>query len=135
MVLLNGTEFRPLAPERGSLVGKVAAGVNASESVIELSLAVESQATRAGMEGRNPMSLAAAAVYSASKMRGASVTQADVARAAGVSVLSVRESGKLIRTLVGIRKAGLADFRRVVSYLASLLSVVLLLSAMMPLLS
>ena len=52
-----------------------------------------------GLGGRNPMTLAAAALYLASCNLGENVTQAEVAEAAGVGEESVRECCKEIRTL------------------------------------
>ncbi len=52
-----------------------------------------------GLGGRNPMTLAAAALYIACCGMGENVTQAEVAEAAGVGEESVRECCKEIRTL------------------------------------
>ena len=57
------------------------------------------QATRAGLGGWNPMTLAAASLYLACCAAGAKVTQAEVADAAGVGEESVRECCKAIRSL------------------------------------
>ena len=65
---------------------------NASEEIIR-------QATSAGLGGRNPMTLVAAALYLASCNNGERVTQSEVADAAGVGEESVRECCKVIRTL------------------------------------
>lgn len=55
--------------------------------------------TQAGLGGRNPMTLAAAALYLACCSTGENVTQAEVAEAAGVGEESVRECCKAIRML------------------------------------
>jgi transcription initiation factor TFIIB len=52
-----------------------------------------------GLGGRNPMTLAAAALYLACCSLGENVTQSEVAEAAGVGEESVRECCKAIRTL------------------------------------
>jgi transcription initiation factor TFIIB len=52
-----------------------------------------------GLGGRNPMTLAAAALYVACCNMGENITQAEVAEAAGVGEESVRECCKEIRTL------------------------------------
>lgn len=57
------------------------------------------RSTSAGLDGRNPMTLAAAALYLASCANGEKVTQSEVADAAGVGEESVRECCKAIRTL------------------------------------
>lgn len=54
-------------------------------------------ATEAGLGGRNPMTLAAAALYIACCNAGEKVTQAQVAESAGVGEESVRECCKAIR--------------------------------------
>jgi len=62
----------------------------ASEEIIK-------RATDAGLGGRNPMTLAASALYLACCSAGEKVTQAQVAEAAGVGEESVRECCKAIR--------------------------------------
>ncbi len=57
--------------------------------------------TAAGLGGRNPMTLAAAALYLACCDVGEVVTQAEVAEGAGVGEESVRECCKAIRTISG----------------------------------
>jgi transcription initiation factor TFIIB len=64
----------------------------ASEEIIRKSIS-------AGLDGRNPMTLAAAALYLASCGNGEKVTQSDVADAAGVGEESVRECCKAIRAM------------------------------------
>lgn len=68
----------------------------ASEEVIR-------EATSAGIDGRNPMTLAAAALYLASCSNGEKVTQSELAEAAGVGEESVRECCKAIRAAAGHR--------------------------------
>jgi transcription initiation factor TFIIIB Brf1 subunit/transcription initiation factor TFIIB len=53
----------------------------------------------AGVNGRNPMTVAAAALYLAACSAGEAVTQAEVAEAAGVAEESVRECCKVMRTM------------------------------------
>ncbi len=86
---LNGNRYvrhlalkRPLSPE----------AYRGSEEIIR-------RVTRAGLGGRNPMTLAAAALYLACCSTGENVTQAEVAEAAGVGEESVRECCKAIRML------------------------------------
>jgi transcription initiation factor TFIIB len=52
-----------------------------------------------GLGGRNPMTLAAAALYIACCSLGENITQAEVAEAAGVGEQSVRDCCKEIRLL------------------------------------
>ena len=86
---LNGKRYvhhlaigRPLADET----------YKASEEIIK-------RTNEAGLGGRNPMTLAAAALYLACCAAGEKVTQAEVADAAGVGEESVRECCKAIRAL------------------------------------
>ena len=99
MLILDKMEIKPPNPNGNSYITKVAARIHASEEVTELSREVEKGAVEAGLGGRNPMSLAAAALYTASLSKGEPVTQSDLAEAAGVSVISLRETAKWIRSL------------------------------------
>ena len=76
-----------------------------SEETYKESEDVIREAISAGLDGRNPMTLAAAALYLASCSNGEKVTQSEVAEAAGVGEESVRECCKAIRTLVVLRGA------------------------------
>jgi transcription initiation factor TFIIB len=70
-----------------------------SDETYKLSERIITGSTNAGLGGRNPMSLAAAALYIACGREGERVTQAELAEAAGVGEASVRECCKAIRTL------------------------------------
>ncbi len=72
-----------------------------SEDAYKHSEEIIRRVTRAGLGGRNPMTLAAAALYLACCSSGENVTQAEVAEAAGVGEESVRECCKTIRILSG----------------------------------
>lgn len=89
---LNGGEYvhhlaldRPLSEET----------YKASEDIVR-------RATQSGLGGRNPMTLAAAALYLACCGMGEKVTQAEVSDAAGVGEESVRECCKAIRSAPNI---------------------------------
>lgn len=71
----------------------------ASEEIIRRS-------TSAGLGGRNPMTLAAAALYIASCSNGEKITQDEVAEAAGVGIDAIRECCREIRGLGGSLQAG-----------------------------
>ena len=79
---------------------KVASKVNASEEAIRLSMEVVKLAVAKGLGDRNPMTLAAAAVYTACLANGETVTQSDVAEAAGVSVIALRGCARSIRPIL-----------------------------------
>ncbi|HYC12000.1 MAG TPA: hypothetical protein VEC02_04995 [Nitrososphaerales archaeon] len=76
---------------------RVAGTVKASNEATELSLQIVNRSIEKGLGGRNPMTLAAAAVYLACLVTGEDSRQSDVADAAGVSEVSVRECVKAIR--------------------------------------
>ena len=89
----------PPSPNMTAYALKVASRVQASEEATKLSLDVERRASAEGLGVRNPMTLAAAAVYLSCLTTGENVRQSDVAEAAGVGVISVRECIKLMRRL------------------------------------
>jgi transcription initiation factor TFIIB len=109
MLILDRMEIKPPNPNGVSYIDKVATRIHASEEVAKLSQEIEREAIDAGLGGRNPMSLAAAALYTASLAKGEPVTQSDLAEAAGVSVISLRETAKCMRFLLRARKEGLSD--------------------------
>lgn len=87
----------PPSPNGTAYAMKVASRVKASEEATKLSLVVEKRASAEGFGVRNPMTMAAAAVYLSCLTTGENLRQTDVAEAAGVSVISVRECSKLMR--------------------------------------
>jgi transcription initiation factor TFIIB len=70
-----------------------------SDQALKLSQEIINQMSTKGLGGRNPMTLAAAALYLACCSSGENVTQAEVAEAARVGEESVRECCKEIRNL------------------------------------
>jgi len=76
---------------------RVAGAVKASSEATQHSLEIVNDAIKKGLGGRNPMTLAAAAVYLSCLVTGEDSRQSDVAEAAGVSEVSVRECVKAIR--------------------------------------
>lgn len=84
---LNGTRY----------VYRVAGAVKASQEATDLSVEIVKHAVGRGLGGRNPMTLAGAAVYLACLITGEDSRQSDVAEAAGVSEVSVRECIKAVR--------------------------------------
>ena len=73
-----------------------------SEQALQQSQDIISSINSKGLGGRNPMTLAAAALYIACCNLGENVTQAEVAEAAGVGEQSVRDCCKEIRSLTKI---------------------------------
>jgi transcription initiation factor TFIIB len=84
---LNGTRY----------AFRVAETMKVSSEATKLSLQIVKNSIDKGLGGRNPMTLAAAAVYLACLVTGEDSRQSDVAEAAGVSEVSVRECVKAIR--------------------------------------
>jgi transcription initiation factor TFIIB len=84
---LNGTRY----------AYRVAEATHASDEAARISLQIVKDSTAKGLGGRNPMTLAAAAVYLACLITGENSRQSDVADAAGVSEVSVRECVKAMR--------------------------------------
>jgi transcription initiation factor TFIIB len=69
-----------------------------SEQAQKLSQEIINKMSAQGFGGRNPMTMAAAALYLACCSIGENITQSEVAEAAGVGEESVRECCKAIRT-------------------------------------
>jgi transcription initiation factor TFIIB len=97
-ILENLHISRPNLNEKG-YVYHIALKKRVSDQALKLSQEIINQMSSKGLGGRNPMTLAAAALYIASCDSGENVTQAEVAEAAGVGEESVRECCKEIRTL------------------------------------
>lgn len=68
-----------------------------SQDALRLAQEIIRTATAKGLGGRNPMTLAAAALYTACCSLGEKVTQAEVSQAAGVGEASVRECCAAVR--------------------------------------
>jgi transcription initiation factor TFIIB len=83
----------------GTYVHHVALKTPLSEETYRASEEIIKRSTSAGLDGRNPMTLAAAALYLASCGNGEKVTQSEVADGAGVGEESVRECCKAIRAI------------------------------------
>lgn len=81
---------------------RVAETMHASDEAARLSLQIVKNSISKGLGGRNPMTLAAAAVYLACLITGENSRQSDVAEAAGVSEVSVRECVKAMRRVAAV---------------------------------
>jgi transcription initiation factor TFIIB len=87
---LNGSSYLQRLAIKNPLPDKV---YKAAEETI-------TKSSSAGLNGRNPMTMAAAALYLASCSLGEKITQAEVADAAGVAEESVRECCKAIKVSI-----------------------------------
>jgi transcription initiation factor TFIIB len=95
--IISRMNITPPNLDGANFAARVAEAVHASDDATRLSVEVVRNAIRMGLGGRNPMTLAAAAVYLACLTTGENSRQSDVADAAGVSEVSVRECVKAVR--------------------------------------
>jgi len=101
--IVSAMNMNPPSLNGSSYVLKLAAKANASEASTTLAVEIVRRATDWGLGDRYPMTLAAAAVYTASLAMGEDRTQAGLADLAGVSEASVRDCAKAIRRLMSTR--------------------------------
>jgi len=95
--IINRMNMAPPNLNGATYAVRVAGAVKASDDATQLSLQIVNKSIDKGLGGRNPMTLAAAAVYLACLITGEDSRQSDVADAAGVSEVSVRECVKAMR--------------------------------------
>lgn len=98
--ILGEMGITPQIPNGTTYTLRVASKIGISREATDLSLKVVRKAAEQGFGVRNPMTLAAAAVYTACLSMGENVRQYDVADAAGVSEMSVRNCSKAMRRLI-----------------------------------
>ena len=106
-LIRDGLQISVPAPNGATYAWRVASKISASEEAANLSVETVRRAVAKGLGDRNPMTLAAAAVYAACLANGEAVNQSDVAEAAGVSVTALRGCAKQIWPIL----AGLAPDR------------------------
>jgi transcription initiation factor TFIIB len=99
-LLVRKLGIEPRPPEEVKYLLRVASKLGLSNSTTDLSIEIEKRAVDRGIVGKKPMTLAAAAIYAACKSAGEEKTQWDVADAAGVGVISLRECNRAIRGLI-----------------------------------
>jgi transcription initiation factor TFIIB len=95
--VLEGTHITRPNMNGGSYLHRIALGKPIPGEVYSMAEGIIARAGVVGLNGRNPMTLAAAALYLASCDLGEKVTQSEAAEAAGVAEESVRECCKAIR--------------------------------------
>ncbi len=105
--IVGAMGIAPPVPNGRRYVDRVAMMAGVTKESKKLAEEVERKAVEAGFENGSPMGVAAAAIYVACLIDGEVKTQSDIAEAAGVSVVSLRESAKAIGRLVGV-----AGFRK-----------------------
>lgn len=82
-----------------SYLDRLALKLQVPAEALGLSRELICRASQKGLEGRNPMTLAAAALYASCCSTGVNVTQAELAEVAGVTEISIRECWRAVRTL------------------------------------
>jgi len=94
-LLLQEISIKMPIPDPGSYISKVAAKVNIREPVQNKARELLRQAEKAkAVTGKDPMGLAAAALYVASELFGEKKTQKEIAAAAAVTEVTVRNRYK-----------------------------------------
>lgn len=84
-------------------VAKVANHISISERTKRKAIAIISEAQQKGISvGKDPMGIAASVLYLAGQATGEPKTQAEVARAAGVTEITVRNRSRELKTRLGL---------------------------------
>jgi transcription initiation factor TFIIB len=92
----------PVADPAKSIT-KVASKAGVGEGTRRRALEILSRARQAGLSaGKDPAGLAASALYVASVLAGERTTQRDIAMAAGVTEVTIRNRYKNLRSSLGI---------------------------------
>ncbi len=103
-VLVSNMELQVPMLEPTKYVVKVANNINISERTKRKAVATILEAQRRGISvGKDPMGIAASVLYLAGQETGEYKTQADVAKAAGVTEITVRNRARELRLRLGIK--------------------------------
>jgi transcription initiation factor TFIIB len=90
-------------PDPAKSVAKIASKVNAGEKTRRRALEILAKARESGVAaGKDPVGLAASALYVASTLSGEDKTQRDIAKAAGVTEVTIRNRYKNLRAALKI---------------------------------
>jgi len=102
-LLLKEMDIKMPVPDPAKSVAKIASRVNAGERTRRRALEILAEARSLGVAaGKDPVGLAASALYVASTLSGEGKTQRDIAQAAGVTEVTIRNRYKNLRTALGI---------------------------------
>lgn len=102
-LLVSRLELRVPMIDPTKYVAKVANNISLSERTKRKAIAIISEAQRRGISvGKDPMGIAASVLYLAGQATGELKTQADVARAAGVTEITVRNRSRELKARLGI---------------------------------
>ncbi len=102
-ILFNTLDLQLESYDSADFVTRISSTVGLNEKTKRGALDILFQAKEKGItEGKNPMSLAASALYLSSIINEESTTQKKIADASGISSVTIRNVGKLIRKNLGI---------------------------------
>lgn len=102
-LLVREMDIKMPVPDPARSVSKIASRVAAGEKTRRRALEILARARQLGVAaGKDPVGLAASALYVASTLSGEEKTQRDIARAAGVTEVTIRNRYKNLRTALGI---------------------------------
>ena len=102
-LLVREMDIKMPVPDPGRSVAKIASMVDAGEKTRRRALEILAKARQLGVAaGKDPVGLAASALYVASTLSGEDRTQRDIARAAGVTEVTIRNRYKSLRIALGI---------------------------------
>jgi transcription initiation factor TFIIB len=101
-MLVSNMELQVPMLEPTKYVVKVANNINISERTKRKAVAIILEAQRRGVSvGKDPMGIAASVLYLAGQVTGEYKTQADIAKAAGVTEITVRNRARELKTKLG----------------------------------
>jgi len=102
-LLVREMDIKMPVPDPARSVAKIASKVEAGERTRRRALEILANARKMGVAaGKDPVGLAASALYVASTLCGEDKTQRDIARAAGVTEVTIRNRYKNLRVALGI---------------------------------
>jgi transcription initiation factor TFIIB len=103
-LLVNEFDLKIPVADPSEYLARVASRLNVGENVEANALEMLSKAQKAGIAaGKDPIGLAASAVYLASLLDGLNMTQARAAEAAGVTEVTVRNQSRRIRKVLKVQ--------------------------------
>ena len=102
-LLIREMDLKMPVPDPARSVSKIASKVEAGEATRRRALEILARARQSGVAaGKDPVGLAASALYVASTLSGEGKTQRDIAKAAGVTEVTIRNRYKNLRNALGI---------------------------------
>jgi transcription initiation factor TFIIB len=102
-LLIREMDLKMPVPDPAKSVAKIASKVEAGESTRRRALEILARAKQSGVAaGKDPVGLAASALYVASTLSGEGKTQRDIAKAAGVTEVTIRNRYKNLRNALGM---------------------------------